>query len=79
MAVLEGGEVGDERVEVVGALDQDEAARGSPGAGAVGDEAGEVGVGQDLAVGDQRGRVAEARVVEDRPTARSQERGCGAR
>ena len=64
--VLEGGEVGDERVEVVRGLDQHEPARRTPGPGPVRDPLGEAGVAQHRAVGHHRGRLAEVRVVEDR-------------
>ena len=70
VAVLERGEVGDERVEVVGALDQDEPAGGAPGGRAVRDAPGEVGVGEDLVAGEHGGSGAEARVVEDRADGR---------
>ena len=70
VAVLERGEVGDERVEVVGALDQHEPAGGTPGGRAVGDAPGEVGVGEDLVAGEHGGSGAEARVVEDRADGR---------
>ena len=70
MAVLQRGEVGHERVEVVGALDQHQSARRTPRPGAVGDASGELVVGEDLAVGEHGGRVAEARVREDRPDRR---------
>ena len=82
MAVLERGEVGDERVEVVGALDQDEPAGAAPGGRAVRDAPGEVGVGEDLVAGEHGGSGAEARVVEDRADSRCDPpvqvgRGCG--
>ena len=70
VAVLERGEVGDERVEVVGALDQDEPAGRAPGGRAVRDAPGEVGVGEDLVAGEHGGSGAEARVVEDRRAGR---------
>ena len=66
VAVLEGREVGDERVEVVGALDQDQPPLRSPGAGAVGDQAGECGMAELDVARDDGGRVAERRVGEDR-------------
>ena len=66
VAVLERGEVGDERVEVVGALDQDEPAGRAPGGRAVRDAPGQLGVGEDLVAGEHGGSGAEARVVEDR-------------
>ena len=65
VAVLERSEVGDERVEVVGALDQHQAAGRSPGLRPVGDASGEVGMAEHVvAVEDRRG-VPEARVAQD--------------
>ena len=65
VAVLECGEVGDEGVEVVGALDQHEAALRPPRAGTVGDAALEVGVAERAVACEHGGCVAEAGMVED--------------
>jgi hypothetical protein len=74
VAVLERREVGDERVEGVGALDQHEAARRAPRAGPLRHPVGELGVAEHRTVGHDRGRVAEACVVEHghRPAAPEQ-------
>ncbi len=66
VAVLERREVGDEGVEVVGALDQDQPPLRTPGAGAVGDQTGEGGVAELDVARDDGGRVAVRRVGEDR-------------
>ncbi len=66
MAVLERREVGDEGAEVVGALDQDEAALGTPRAGPLRDQPVECRMAEGAVAGDDGGRVAEMGVVEDR-------------
>jgi hypothetical protein len=77
VAVLERGEVGDQRVEVVGALDQHQAAVASPGTGTVGREAVEIGVAEHAVAHEHGGGVAEAGVVEDRRRERRPVRGEG--
>ena len=74
--VLDGGEVGHQRVEGVGPLDQHQAPRGTPAPGPCCNAVGELAVGQVGVAGDHCGGVGEPRVVEDR-TRRRVERGQG--
>jgi hypothetical protein len=75
LAVLERGEVGDQRVEVVPALDEDEPASGTPRGRPVRDAPREIGVAEHHAVDEHGRRVAETGVLEHRCRARAAEEG----